>query len=279
MYIGGGQKRPDATYSMPVVGANGTVLAQVSDGNRKDIRNAVEAAHKAAPGWGKRAAHNRAQIVYYLAENLEMRHAEFSQRISAMTGATIEEARREVDASIQRLFHWGAYADKWGGTVQETTLYGATVKIHEPVGVMGIACPDECPLLGFVSLFAPAIIRGNTMVIIPSQKAPLCALDLYQIFDTSDLPGGVVNIVSGYKDHLTKYLVEHQDVEAVWYFGSAEGSMHVEKLSADNVKRTMVNYGYGRDWFDEQQGQGEEFLYNVCEVKNIWIPMGTVFAN
>ena len=122
----------------------------------------------------------------------------------------MEAALEEVDKAIQRLFFYGAYADKYGGSVQETTLYGATVRIHEPVGTLGIACPNEFPLLGFVSLFAPAVIRGNTIVIIPSETHPLSATDLYQVFDTSDLPGGVVNIVTGNKDHLTKYLVEHQ---------------------------------------------------------------------
>jgi aldehyde dehydrogenase (NAD+) len=191
----------------------------------------------------------------------------------------IEAAQKEVDAAVQRLFYYGAYADKYGGTVQETTLYGCTVCIREPVGVIGVACPDQFPLLGFVSLFAPAVIRGNTMVIIPSEKYPLSATDLYQVFDTSDLPGGVVNIVTGNKDHLTKFLTEHQDVESMWYFGSPEGSKWVEMTSACNVKRTWVNYGVDRDWLSSQQGQGEEFLIHATECKNIWIPMGEVFAN
>ncbi|KAL3881230.1 hypothetical protein ACJMK2_027686 [Sinanodonta woodiana] len=161
----------------------------------------------------------------------------------------------------------------------ETTLYGATVKINEPVGVIGIACTDSYPLLGFVSLFAPAVVRGNTVVIIPSEKYPLVALDLYQVFDTSDLPGGVVNIITGDRDHLTKYLAEHQDVQSMWYFGSAEGSKFVEYISAENLKRTWVNYGMDREWENPEQGQGEEFLYHSVQVKNIWIPMGDIFAN
>ncbi|XP_068743586.1 aldehyde dehydrogenase family 16 member A1-like [Montipora capricornis] len=279
VYIGGAQKRPDGNYSRPVLNPSGEVIGQVAEGNRKDIRDAVEAAHKAAPGWGKRAAHNRAQIVYYMAENLELRHSELSQRLCGMTGCSIQEANKEVDITIQRLFYWGAYADKYGGTVQETPFYGATVKIHEPVGVIGIACPDTCPLLAFVSLLAPAVIRGNTVVIIPSQKNPVVAVDMYQIFDTSDLPGGVVNIVTGDRDHLTKYLSEHQDVQAMWYFGTAEGSKFVEWSSAVNVKRTFVNCGQSRDWFDNSQGHGEEFLFHANECKNIWLSMGDIFAN
>ena len=255
------------------------MIAHVGEGTRKDIRNAVEAAHAAAPGWGKRAAHNRAQIVYYMAENLELRRDEVADRIHQMTGKTIEECKTEINMSIQRLFHWGAYCDKYGGTVQETTLYGCTVKVHEPVGVIGIACPDDYPLLGFVSLFAPAVIRGNVIVIIPSEKYPLSALDLYQVFDTSDLPGGVVNIITGDRNHLTKYLTEHQDIQSMWYFGTAEGSKFVEYVSAENVKRTWVNYGKDRDWTDAEQGQGEEFLYQSVQCKNIWIPMGDIFAN
>ena len=132
--------------------------------------------------------------------------------------------RAEVDAAIERLFHWAAMADKAGGTVQETTLRGLVVAIHEPVGVIGIACPDTPALLAFVSLAAAAISRGNTVVCIPSPPHPLSATDLYQVFDTSDLPAGVVNIVTGDREHLVKTLVEHDDVDSVWYFGDAEGS-------------------------------------------------------
>jgi aldehyde dehydrogenase (NAD+) len=283
MYYGGAQQRPDATYVRPIRSHDGKVISHVGEGNRKDIRNAVEAAHRAAPGWGKRAAHNRAQIVYYLAENLEQRRLEFAQCLATMTGVSVEAGLREVDLSIDRLFHWGAFADKYGGTVQETTLYGATVKIHEPVGVIAIVCPDEFPLLSFVSLLAPAVVRSNCVVVVPSEKHPLAALNLYQVFDTSDLPGGVVNIITGDRDHLTKYLAEHQDVQSIWYHGgSAMASRFVEYVSADNVKRTWVDYGVrpGRDWTDSVQGAGaEEFLYHATQVKNVWIPMGDIFAN
>ncbi len=137
------------------------------------------------------------------------------------------------------------------------------VQVQEPVGVMGMACPDENPLLSFVSLFAPAVVRGNTIVIVPSQKYPLLALNLYQVFETSDLPNGVVNIITGDRDHLSKYLAEHQDVEAMWYFGSAEGSKFVEHISATNCKRTWVNFGEARNWADAQQVL-RPFLLLVC---------------
>ena len=176
--------------------------------------------------------------------------------------------------SIERLFYWAAFTDKYGGHVQETPLYGATVCITESVGVVGIACPEEKPLLGFVSLFAPAIVRGNAVIIIPSESSPLSATDLYQVLETSDVPGGVVNIVTGDRDPLIKVLAQHMDVDAVWYFGTAIGSHHVEKLSSCNLKRTFVNYGEPRDWVDPTQGASFEFLYHATQLKNIWMPAG-----
>ena len=273
LYIGGGQKRPDGNYTRPVLTPSGRLIGQAGDGNRKDIRDAVDAAHK-AKNWAYYAPHNRAQILYYIAENLSARRAEFAERLSSMLDAAPSEAGAEVDAAIERLFHWAALADKAGGTVQETTLRGLVAAIHEPVGVIGIACPDEAPLLAFVSLMAPAIARGNTVVCIPSPPHPLAATDLYQVLDTSDLPAGVVNIVTGDRDHLVKTLAEHDDVDSLWYFGAAEGSRQVEARSAHNIKRTWVSYGVARDWYNAQAGAGPEFLQESTEVKNIWAPTG-----
>ena len=273
LYIGGGQKRPDGNYTRPVLSPSGALVGQVGDGNRKDIRNAVEAAHKAR-NWAYYAPHSRAQILYYIAENLAARREEFARRIADMTEAALADARSEVDASVERLFHWAALADKAGGAVQETTLRGLVVALHEPVGVIGIACPDAPALLAFVSLAAAAISRGNTVVCIPSPLYPLSATDLYQVFDTSDLPAGVVNIVTGDRDHLVKTLVEHDDVDSVWYFGDAEGARQVEARSIYNLKRTWVSYGLARDWTDARQGAGPEFLHESIQVKNIWTPTG-----
>lgn len=277
MYIGGKQVRPDGNYTRAVLNPKGKLVGQVGDGNRKDIRDAVEAAHAAhlsKPGWAMRHGHNRAQILYFIAENLSARAEEFANRITAMTGRTGKSAKEEVELSIQRLFTYAAWADKYGGTVQETTLRGITVAVNEPVGVIGIACPDEAPLLAFVSLMAPAIARGNTVVMIPSEKHPLSATDFYQVLDTSDVPGGVVNIVTGDREHLVKTLIQHEDVDSVWYFGSSAGSYHVEHESAVNMKRTWVSYGLPRDWLSKEQGEGHEFLHEACQVKNIWVPTG-----
>ncbi len=277
MYIGGKQVRPDGAYTRAVLGPKGELVGQVGDGNRKDIRNAVEAAHAAhtaKPGWAMRHGHNRAQILYFLGENLDARAEEFARRIAAMTRRSLKAARAEVELSIERLFTYAAWADKYGGSVQETTLRGVTVAINEPIGVIGIACPDEYPLLAFISLMAPAIARGNTVVMIPSPAHPLSATDFYQVLDTSDVPPGVVNIVTGDRDHLTKTLIEHEDVDSVWYFGDAEGSYHVENESAANMKRTWCGYGLPRDWTDPEQGAGHEFLHEATQVKNIWVPTG-----
>ncbi len=277
MYIGGKQVRPDGHYTRAVLGPKGRIVGQVGDGNRKDIRDAVEAAHAAHlahPGWAMRHGYNRSQILYFIGENLAARREEFARRIVAMTGRSAKSARDEVEKSVERLFTYAAWADKYGGSLQETTLRGVTLGVNEPVGVLGIACPDEYPLLAFVSLMAPAIARGNTVVMIPSEKHPLSATDFYQVLDTSDVPPGVVNIVTGDRDHLTKTLIEHEDVDGVWYFGSAEGSYHVEYESAANMKRTWVSYGLARDWMSEAQGEGHEFLHEATQVKNIWVPTG-----
>jgi aldehyde dehydrogenase (NAD+) len=208
-----------------------------------------------------------------------MRRAEYAAKLNTMTGMQMADCEQEVEQSIQRLFYWASYADKCGGVVQETAFFGITAKIHEPVGVIAILCPDEAPLLSFVSLLAPAIVRSNTIIIVPSERYPLCVIDLYQILEGSGLPDGVLNIITGSRDHLAGHLVDHRDVQAIWYFGSAEGSKVVEERSAGNLKRTWVNYGVARDWTNLAQGQGEEFLYHAIQVKNIWLPMGDSFAN
>jgi aldehyde dehydrogenase (NAD+) len=273
LFIGGAQKRPDGNYTRPVYSADGHVIGEVGDGNRKDIRDAVEAAANAAPGWGRKNGHARAQIVYYIAENLSARADEFARRLLAM-GAPETDARREVEASIDRLFTWAAWADKFGGEVKETTLRGVVMGLHEPLGIIGIGCPDEAPLLALVSLFAPAVARGNVVVVVPSERGALLATDLYQVLETSDVPDGVINIVTGARDALITTLADHDQVEGVWYFGTAAGSKQVEAASAGNMKRTWVSYGEPIDWFDDQQGAGESFLHEATQVKHVWVPTG-----
>jgi aldehyde dehydrogenase (NAD+) len=273
MFINGKQVRPDSGYSRDIYGSDGSVIGQVGEGNRKDIRNAVEAAH-AASGWATGTTHNRAQILYYIAENLAARESEFAQKLVQQVGCSHAEAVDEVQATLSRLFSYAAWADKFEGAVHRPPMRGVTLAMHEAIGIIGIACPDEYPLLGFVSLIAPAIAMGNTVVVIPSESSPLSATDFYQVLETSDLPDGVVNILTGERDALSQVLADHDDVEAMWYFGSAEGSKLVEYASAGNMKRTWVNYGQPRNWLDPAQGEGEEFLREATHVKNIWVPYG-----
>ncbi|UOD33434.1 aldehyde dehydrogenase family protein [Massilia violaceinigra] len=272
MYIGGKQARPDGAYTRAIVGANGAFVGDVGEGGRKDIRNAVEAAHKAS-GWAKATSHNRAQVLYYIAENLAIRAGEFAARLAAMTGAKNPE--KEVQASIERLFYYAAWADKYDGLAHQPPMHGITVALNEPVGVIGIICPNESPLLGFISLVAPALALGNRVIAVPSEAYPLAATDLYQVLDTSDLPGGALNIITGSADELAKTLATHSDVDAVWrHDGSLDGCAEVERLSAESLKRTWVGGGKGRDWYDTKQAGGRAVLAHASQVKNVWIPYG-----
>ncbi|MBX9927666.1 MAG: aldehyde dehydrogenase family protein [Gemmatimonadaceae bacterium] len=272
LYIGGKQARPDATYMRPVYGPKGALVGEVGDGNRKDLRNAVEAAHAAWKGWSKATGHARAQILYYIGENLSARRDEFAARLRAMTGATAKVAGAEVDAAVSRFFTYASWADKYDGAVHNVPIRGVALAMHEPIGVVGVACPDEAPLLGFVSLVAPLIATGNCVVAVPSERWPLAATDLYQVFDTSDVPGGVINIVTGARDPLALVLAEHDDVEGLWYRGSHAGATAVERASAANMKRTWARWTPS-DWA-RPEAEGREFLREAVQVKNIWIPYG-----
>ena len=269
LFIGGKQARPDGGYSKAVFSPKGKLLGHVGLGNRKDIRNAVEAAH-AAKGWAKATAHTRAQILFYVAENLSARAAEFAGRLRDLTGRNGAE---EVEASIQRLFTYAAWADKFDGAVKSVPIRGVALAMNEPTGVVGIICPDEAPLLGLISTVAPAIAMGNTTIVVPSEVFPLSATDLYQVFETSDLPAGVVNIVTGSHAELAKPLAGHLDVDAVWSFSSTPLSAQVEKEAAGNLKRTWVNHARARDWFGPD-GEGRAFLRAATAVKTIWVPYG-----
>jgi aldehyde dehydrogenase (NAD+) len=273
LFIGGKQARPDAAYTRRILSPAGVVVGESPEGNRKDIRNAVEAAHKAVSGWSRSTGHNRGQILYYIAENLSARAREFAERIDAMAGVGGKRARQEVETSISRLFTYAAWADKYDGAVHSVPIRGVAIAMNEPIGVMGLACPDEFPLLGMVSLIAPAIATGNTTIVLPSQTHPLAATDFYGVLETSDVPDGVINIVTGDRDALAKVLAEHDDVDAMWYFGSRDGVKMVELASASNMKRTWATW-HERGWLDAVDGEGREFLRAATHVKNVWVPYG-----
>jgi len=273
LFIAGKQARPDQGYTRRIHSPSGRVVGESPEGNRKDIRNAVEAAHAAAKGWARATGHNRGQILYYIAENLAARGGDFARRIDEMTECGKRRAKHEVDASIARLFTYGAWADKYDGSVHSVPIRGVAIAMNEPIGVIGMACPDEYSLLGMISLVAPAIATGNTTIVIPSADYPLAATDFYSVLETSDVPAGVINIVTGDKDGLAKVLAEHDDVEAMWYFGAREGVRMTELASASNMKRTWATW-HERDWLDAKDGEGREFLRAATQVKNIWVPYG-----
>jgi aldehyde dehydrogenase (NAD+) len=170
-------------------------------------------------------------VLYYLAENLEARAEEFSDRIATLTGAAEDAAAEEVAQSVRRISFYAAHADKYDGHVHSTRSRHVTLAMNEPWGVMGICCPDEAPLLALVSLVAPAIAMGNRVVVTPSPSHPLVATDFYQVLDTSDVPGGVINLVTGERESLARTLAEHDDVAALWFFGTAAGSTAIESAS------------------------------------------------
>ncbi len=273
LYIGGRQVRPDGGYSTAAMDAKGRVIAEVPAGNRKDIRDAVEAARKAG-GWSTTAAHNRAQVIYYIAENLSARAEEFTRRIAQLSGKSTADSATEFVLCLDRIYTYAAMADKYDSHVHSTPFRNVTLAMKEPLGVIGIVAPEEAGLLGFVSTVMPAISMGNRVVAVPSSHYALLATDFYQVLDTSDLPGGVINIVTGNQDVLTDVLAKHYDIEAMWYWGSREGSKLVEEEAAATMKRTWVNYGKHHDWFNPEQGEGEVFLRKATEIKNIWIPYG-----
>jgi aldehyde dehydrogenase (NAD+) len=271
LYIGGKQARPDSGYSMEVRSADGHLLGEASLGNRKDIRNAVEAARNAA-AWTKATAHSRAQVLYYCAENLSQRRDEIIRGLTPVVGA--KQATAELDLSIGRIFSYAAWTDKFDGAVHNPPFRNVALAMNEPIGTVGIICPTEAPLLGFLSVVLPALAVGNTVVAVPSEAYPLITADLYQLFDTSDLPGGAVNIVTGYASQLLKVLAEHDDVDAIWSFGDEANATAAKSLSVGNLKQVWTNEGRAIDWFNPKLAEGRWFLEHATQVKNIWVPYG-----
>ena len=271
MYVGGKQARPDSGHSRPVWSKRGKLLGHVGIGNRKDIRNAVEAA-RGASGWAKSASHARAQILFFIAENLSARADEFASRIRALTGCTPARAEGEVAASIDRFFSYGAWADKMDGRVANVPIRGIALSMRDPVGLVGALAPADAPLLGAISLIAPAIAMGNRVILVPSSAYPLAATDLYQVLDTSDLPGGVVNIVTGDPQELGMTLARHLELDALWSFAPGTDPGALEAASAGNLKRTWIN-STAPDWH-APEGEGRAFLDQATEIKTIWVPYG-----
>ncbi len=273
LYLGGKQVRPDGGTSYAVRGADGRHLGEAGWGSRKDVRDAVEAARKAT-AWSRASGHGRAQVLYFLAENLDADGARFVRRLRDLTGADEASARREVDLSVERLFSYAGYADKFDGAVHDVPIRAVALALHEPWGVVGVSAPDEAPLLAFVSLVAPLLAMGNRVVATPSPRWPLAATDLVHLVEASDVPAGALNLITGERDALAQVIADHDEVACHWYVGSAGGSAEVERRAAGNLKATWVNHGLRRDWFDPAQGEGAAFLRRAVQVKNVWIPYG-----
>ena len=261
LYIGGKQTRPDSGYSQAVFGAKGLLLGHAPIASRKDIRNAIQA--QAACGWGKISGHLRAQILYYIAENLTAQATGFAARLDAMTGTTTGAS--EVDAAVDILFTYAAWADKFEGRAKSVPIRGVALAMREPVGRIAALCPDAAPLLGLVMPMAAALSTGNTITLCASQPFPLAATDFYHIIEASDVPAGVVNILTGSQADLAPHLGAHMDIDSVWCL-SGEGATQAVKVKASsNIKRV---------WTGAAPEDHLSWLDAGTEIKTIWIPYG-----
>ncbi|MDB6091609.1 MAG: aldehyde dehydrogenase family protein [Gammaproteobacteria bacterium] len=271
LYIGGKQVRPDSGYSMECRSSEGVLLGETPLGNRKDIRNAVEAARRAQP-WSSTTAHNRAQVLYYIAENLSQRGKEIAARLAGVVGR--RQAAKELRLGVERLFSYAAWTDKYEGAVHSPPFRNIAVAMNEPLGTVGVLCPEQAPLLGILSLVLPLVAAGNCVVAVPSAAYPLIVGDLCQIFETSDVPGGVINLVTGRPAELLQVLAEHDDVDALWCHGDEDLCATAKRCSAGNLKQVWTNEGREIDFFSERQGEGRWYLDHAYQVKNIWVPYG-----
>ncbi|KAK7805476.1 hypothetical protein U0070_023079 [Myodes glareolus] len=272
LFIGGRFQAPGARRSRPVQDSSGKLYSCVTEGGAKDVQGAVEAAHQAAPGWGAQSPGARAVLLCALAAALERKKPALASQLESH-GAAPVVAKTEVELSVRRLQIWSTRVQDQGQTLQVTGLRGPVLRLREPLGVLAVVCPEEWPLLAFVSLLAPALARGNAVILVPSRACPLPALEVCQDIATL-FPAGLVNVLTGDQDHLTRCLAFHQDVQALWYFGSAQGSQFVEWASAGNLKSVWVNRGFPRAWDKEVEGAGLELSLRAARTKALWLPMG-----
>src|SRR6266550_5815218 len=277
LYINGEFPRTESGRSYPVKSKGGELLANACRGSRKDLRNAVQAARKALPGWNGKTAYNRGQILYRIAEVCESRAAELADELRKQ-GVPAVEARKEIDAVIDRWVYYAGWSDKYTqvvGSVNPVAGPYYNFTVPEPTGVVGVVAPEDPSLLGFVSRIAPAMVGGNTVVAIPSESRPLAAITLGEVFQTSDVPGGVVNIVSGLKSELIPWLASHMDVNAIDATGvPAEGLAALHKAAAENVKRIVRFDADAIGWADTRLSQSPYAIFDFQELKTVWHPMG-----
>ena len=273
LYIGGKQKRPDGGYSFPLNAVNNSFICDIAQANRKDVRDSVEIAAKS---FAKQLSNfNRSQILFYLAENLQQREKTFVDLLVALCGSLPVNASKEFSQSCERLFYYAAMADKFEGNVHNPPMRGLTLAMKEPLGVMTSILSDDSPLLNLVTVMGSVFSTGNTNIIVPGQKTSLIATELYQVLDTSDVPGGYVNILTAKENELNKTLSQHENIEGIWYFGadSAQRS-EIVKNTTSNIKRYWCPEEKHLDWTNSSEEFLNEFLYQSTQVKNIWIPYG-----
>ena len=280
LYIGGAFPRTESGRAYEVFGAKGELLANASRGTRKDIREAVRAARAAFPGWAKRTAYNRSQILYRIAELMEGRRDQFVAEVMAAEGVSRARAGRTVDAAIDRWVWYAGWADKYPqviGTVNPVAGPYFNFSVPEPTGVVGSIAPEESSLLGLVSRIAPAVVSGNAIVVLASQSRPLPAVTLTEVLATSDVPGGVVNLITGLRRELVGHLAGHMDVNALDAFGaSPDEAAELERVAVENVKRFVRPPAGGLsryDWMAES-AQSPYLITEFIEIKTVWHPIG-----
>ena len=281
LYIGGAFPRTESGRAYEVLDARGRLLANASRGTRKDIREAVRAARKAQPGWAARTAYNRAQILYRIAELMEGRRDQFIAEVMAAEGLSRARATRSVDAAIDRWVWYAGWADKFSqviGAVNPVAGSYFNFSIPEPTGVVGVIAPEDSSLLGLVSRVAPAIVSGNAAVVIASESRPLPAVTLTEVLATSDVPGGVVNLVTGLRRELVGHLAGHMDVNALDAFGaSLDEAATLEEVAVENVKRFVRPPRNGLDRYDwlADTAQSPYLISEFVEIKTVWHPIGS----
>ena len=273
LYIGGKQKRPDGGYSFPLNAVNNSFICDIAQANRKDVRDSVEIAAKS---FAKQLSNfNRSQILFYLAENLQQREKTFVDLLVALCGSSPVNASKEFSQSCERLFYYAAMADKFEGDVHNPPMRGLTLAMKEPLGVMTSILSDDSPLLNLVTVMGSVFSTGNTNIIVPGQKTSLIATELYQVLDTSDVPGGYVNILTAKENELNKTLSQHENIEGIWYFGADSSQRsNIIKNTTSNLKRYWCPEEKHVDWTNTSEQFLNEFLYQSTQVKNIWIPYG-----
>ena len=275
LYVGGEFIRTESGRYDRVPDAEGQLLANVSRGSRKDLREAVRKARTAQPGWAGRSAYLKGQILYRMAEMLEGRAESFEDLLRETRERTAAAARSEVRAAIDRLVYYAGWSDKYVallGTVNPVASSYFDFSVPEPTGVVGIVAPETPDLLGLVSHLAPVIVSGNAAVVLLSEKYPLASLELAEILATSDLPPGVANLISGRKDELVPHLARHMDVNAIADAGGSKAlSKSIAEDGAVNVKR-VKRYAIA-DYFAEE-AQGLDFIEAFTETKTTWHPIG-----